>query len=80
MLEIELFYKIVESHIRREHNAYLRKQKCLPEGLTPNDDETKVEATVKRTAKVKRYNKGVDMALRVLTSEYKRFMKCFKEE
>ena len=30
MIEIELFYKIVESEIRRKHVKYLKKQKCLP--------------------------------------------------
>ncbi len=46
MIEIELFYKIVESEIRRKHIKYLKKQKCLPsdnsaaaESETPSSDE-----------------------------------------
>ena len=30
MIELELFYKIVESEIRRKHIKYLKNQKCLP--------------------------------------------------
>lgn len=30
MIELELFYKIVESEIRRKHIKFLKNQKCLP--------------------------------------------------
>lgn len=30
MIELELFYKIVESAIRGKHIKYLKNQKCLP--------------------------------------------------
>lgn len=40
MIEIELFYKIVESEIRRKHIKYLKRQKCLPSDQISITDET----------------------------------------
>lgn len=46
MIEIELFYKIVESEIRRKHIKYLKRQKCLPsdQASPKNETYTKKEA------------------------------------
>ena len=38
MIEIELFYKIVESEIRRKHIKYLKRQKCLPSDQVPKEE------------------------------------------
>lgn len=88
MIEIELFFKIVESAIRRKHIKYLKKQKCLPEGsaalLEDETAEDKEEfAKLKGGDKlkyVKRFNKGLETALKVLQSEYKSFSSRLKKE
>lgn len=49
MVEIELFYKIVESAIRRKHIKYLKRQKCLPSDQTEQDSEPSDDTTVVST-------------------------------
>ena len=39
MIEIELFYKTVESKIRCKHIKYLKKQKCLPSDQADSKQE-----------------------------------------
>lgn len=92
MIEIELFYKIVESEIRRKHIKYLKKQKCLPSDRTepPADEETNTvsdefvytdEPTKKEQIKrVKAFNKGIETALKVLISKYKSFNNRLNKE
>ncbi|MDE7453551.1 MAG: hypothetical protein K2N22_03995 [Clostridia bacterium] len=88
MIEIELFFKTVESEIRRRHIKYLKKQKCLPEGsaalLQDENAEDKEEfEKLKGGDKlkfVKRYNKGIETALKALQSEYKTFAKRLEAE
>ena len=87
MIEIELFCKIVEAEIRRKHIKYLKKQKCLPAGAvellsseereTPDFESINVGDKLKY---VKRFNQGIEMALKVLLKEYARFDKRLREE
>lgn len=105
MIEIELFFKTVESEIRRKHINYLKEQKCLPdkditaaEEVITAEELKKAKKTnkgffislilwliervrfVRRVKLVKRYNKGIQTALRVLQSEYRAFDKRLKAE
>lgn len=95
MIEIELFYKTVESEIRRKHIKYLKRQKCLPSDQTEpqailSDEKTLSAADefiysdkpkLKEKAKrVKAFNKGIETALKVLVSEYKDFDKRLKKD
>lgn len=95
MIEIELFYKTVESEIRRKHIKYLKRQKCLPsdqtEPQTNSPDETVLSAIdefvyadkpkLKAKAKrVKAFNKGIETALKVLISEYSAYDKRLKKD
>ena len=85
MLELELFFKIVESGIRCKHIKYLKKQKCnsAAKELSPisevenNSDEFPVNEKIEY---VKRFNKGIDTALYVLQDEFKKFNKRLKSE
>ena len=87
MIEIELFFKIVESEIRRKHIKYLKKQKCISavEQNEQSDEEPKTVTTEEEFAGgdkaqyVKRFNKGIDTALKVLNTEYKAFIKRFPD-
>lgn len=99
MTDIELFFKIAESEIRRRHIVYLKGEKCLPAGIPPEEIITAKELKrlgklklcglpwfirrfryIKRQRLIKRYNKGIDTALKVLQREYKRFNKRLKNE
>ena len=94
MLSIELFFKTVESEIRRKHVNFLKKQKCLPsdqgqdkpqEGSAAacSDDLifTDKPSTWQESRRVKAFNKGIETALKVLQSEYKSFsVRIEKEE
>lgn len=84
MIEIELFYKIVESEIRLKHINYLKKQKILSSNgssVTPKEDETVDEFSPGEKVKyVKRFNKGIDTALKVLQDEYDNFKKRFENK
>ena len=93
MIEIELFFKTVESEIRRKHVKYLKKQKCLPsdqlepkqqEGVTEEkaddfiySDKPKLREKAKR---VKAFNKGIETALKTLQAEYKTYAKRMEAE
>lgn len=82
MIEIELFFKIVESEIRRKHIKYLKKQKCISSDVAsePKEGETEDEIRVDKPQKVKSFNKGIDTAIKVLQVEYVAFDKRLKEE
>ena len=89
MIEIELFFKTVEAEIRRKHIKYLKKQKCLPEcsaallegGEDIEDkDEFKSLKGSKKIKLVKRFNQGIETALKVLISEYARFDRRLRAE
>lgn len=82
MIEIELFFKTVESEIRRKHIKYLKKQKCISSDgvLEPKEGETEDEIRVDKPQKVKSFNKGIDTAIKVLQVEYAAFDKRLKEE
>lgn len=81
MEEIELFFKIVQSEIRRKYIKYLKKQKCLPDCSAAllecdNVEDTEEFKRLKDSKKlklVKRFNQGIDTALKVLAGEYKKF-------
>lgn len=84
MTDIELFFKTVESEIRRKHIQYLKKQKCIKgvsaaEQNSPGAEEVTDDFTVEpkrgKAKYVKRFNKGISTALKVLQSEYKTFTK-----
>ena len=95
MIEIELFYKIVESEIRRKHIKYLKRQKCLPSDQTPKEEPDAQASTssaadefiyadkprLKEKAKrVKAFNNGIQTALKVLSGEYAEFEKRLKKD
>lgn len=95
MIEIELFYRTVESEIRRQHVKYLKRKKYVTEpddeessGFSeqkaekPEDsDRSKAEKLfIDTPGKAKRFNKGVDMALKVLRKEYDKFSKRLKKQ
>ena len=77
MIEIELFFKTVESEIRRKHIKYLKKQKCVTAAgcsLAGKEGETSDDFPAGEKARyVKRFNKGIDTALKVLQDEYDAF-------
>lgn len=85
MIEIELFFKIVESEIRRKHIKYLKKQKCISaaEHNSPGEKAEIAEEDYPKDEKsqyVKRFNKGIDTALKVLQSEYKAYANRMEAE
>lgn len=92
MIEIELFYKIVESEIRRKHIKYLKRQKCLPsDQTTPKEGAETVSATdefiysdkpnlKEKVKRVKAFNKGIETALKVLGAEYIAFNTRLKKD
>lgn len=51
MTDIELFFKIAESEIRRKHINYLKSEKCLPNSNPPEEIITAQE--LKKLGKVK---------------------------
>lgn len=51
MTDIELFFKIAESEIRRKHISFLKGEKCLPAGEPPEEIITAKE--LKKLGKVK---------------------------
>ena len=80
MDEIELFYKIVEAHTRLVHTEYLKKIKRVPK---PDASKNKKIAFGKLPVEdklLKGYNKGIETALNVLASEFKRYKKRLKKE
>lgn len=89
MTDIELFFKTVESEIRRKHIQYLKKQKCLKcvSAAEPNSlgagigtDDFAPEPNKGKAKYVKRFNEGIDTALKVLQCEYKDFVKRMETE
>ena len=95
MIEIELFYKTVESEIRRKHIKYLKRQKCLPSDQTEpqsnSPDEKSLSAAdefiysdkpklKEKMKRVKAFNKGIETALKVLISEYSAYDKRLKKD
>ncbi len=77
MIEIELFYKIVESEIRRKHIKHLKRCKRLTsddpaEADNLSGEPEKLEST-DRLKFVKSYNKGIETALKVLIAEYAKY-------
>ena len=90
-LELELFFKQVESEIRSKHIKYLKKQKCIsaakqfPANLEQSSDVEKeiniddfpIEGKRKY---VKRFNNGIEIALQVLQKEYKKFAQRFESD
>ena len=94
MTDIELFFKIAESEIRRKHIQYLKKQKCLKcvSAAEPNSpganspgagigtDDFAPEQNKGKAKYVKRFNEGIDTALKVLQREYKDFVKRMETE
>lgn len=94
MIEIELFYKTVESEMRRKHVKYLKRQKCLPSDRTEqvqSQDEVAASAADElvyvdnpkmreKVKRVKAFNKGIETALKVLVSEYTAYDKRLKKD
>lgn len=95
MIEIELFYRIVESEIRKRHIKYLKRRKVVSAELddSENSEEQKSDASKEanentpvnicggdNALKVRRFNKGIDTALKVLACEYKRFAKRMSKD
>ena len=89
MMDIELFFKTVESEIRRKHIQYLKKQKCI-KGVSAAEqnspaagigtDDFAPEPNKGKAKYVKRFNEGIDTALKVLQREYKDFVKRMETE
>lgn len=92
MDNIELFYRIIQSEIRRKHIKFLKGQTCLPNGEPPEEIITAADLSkfkkfsffgllwfvkrfsyIKRIKLIKRYNKGIEAALRVLDKEFKAY-------
>lgn len=82
MIEIELFLKTVEAQIRKNHVGYVKGLKRVP----LNQDNVKgFVAFIKwlfcrksvpvEDKLLKGYNAGIEKALKVLETEYKRFIK-----
>lgn len=81
MIEIELFYKIVEARIRSVHTEYLQRLKRVP---LPDNTSKKKRVSFKKLPiedkLLKGYNKGIETALTVIEKEFKRFDKRLKKE
>lgn len=65
-MELELFYKIVESRIRAKYIKRLKAVKSRQDNIKANP--------------LKEFGAGVDMALTVLTSEFKSFSRRLQKE
>ncbi len=78
MIDIELYYKTAEAHILKNQAEYLKEIKSisLPEkrGIFKR---RKIPVEIKL---LKGYNKGVEMALKVIKSEFKRYERRLKKE
>lgn len=82
MIEIELFLKTVEAKIRKTHVEYMKGLKRVP---IKQEDNKGFIAFIKglfccKSVSVedklsKGYNAGIEKALKVLETEYKRFIK-----
>lgn len=80
MIEIELFYKIVEAHIRSVHTDYLKELKRVPLPDTAKKKRVSFKKLPVEDKLLKGYNKGIETALSVLVSEFKRYEKRLKKE
>lgn len=80
MIEIELFYKIVESHIRAVHTDYLQRLKRVPVPAVVKKKRIKFKKLPVEDKLLKGYNKGIETALNVLVKDFKRFDKRLKKE
>ena len=96
MIELELFFKTVESEIRCQHINYLKKQKCISaaESLSDSSEQspgvnsapgescgiTENYPKGEKIKYVKRFNKGIDTALKVLQTVYKKFSQRFETD
>ncbi len=80
MIEIELFYKIVEAHIRAVHTEYLQKLKRVPLPDTAKKKRILFKKLPVEDKLLKGYNKGIETALKVLIKEFKRYDKRLKKE
>ena len=80
MIEIELFYKIVEAHIRAVHTDYLQRLKRVPVPDTIKKKRISFKKLPIEDKLLKGYNKGIETALNVLVKEFKRFDKRLKKE
>ena len=86
-MELELFFKNVESSIRERYITFLSDIKCF-EFQSKKVVKTKKDKKFKKKAKkynpnymiLKNYSAGVDMALSVLNAEFKSFKKRLKKE
>lgn len=84
MIELELFYKIVESKIRKDHGNYLQNIKRVPaeqkmekRGFLGLFKRKKIPVEDKL---LKGYNAGIKKALEVLKSEFNKFNKRVDKE
>lgn len=84
ILELELFYKIVESEIRRRHVRYLKRKKGfataadVPDSSpTPAEPKEPVDSAEDylQCPDIKSFNKGIELALKILKQEFKAFEK-----
>ncbi len=80
MIEIELFYKIVEAHIRSVHTEYLKSLKRVPAPDTIKKKRISFKKLPIEDKLLKGYSKGIETALSVLVKEFKRFDKRLKKE
>lgn len=80
MIEIELFYKIVEAHIREVHTEYLQCLKRVPAPDTTKNKRISFKKLPIEDKLLKGYNKGIETALNVLVKEFKSFDKRLKKE
>lgn len=83
MIELELFYKIVEAKIRKDHGNYLQNLKRVPaesekkRGFFGLFKRKKIPVEDKL---LKGYNAGIKKALEVLKCEFTKFDKRLKKE
>ena len=80
MIEIELFYKIVEARIRSVHTEYLKSLKRVPLPETLKKKRLSIKKLPVEDKLLKGYNKGIETALNVLVKEFKRFDKRLKKD
>ena len=86
MIELELFYKIVEAKIRKDHGNYLQNLKREPVEVS-NEKRGFFARLFGKRKKIhipdkllKGYNAGIKKALDILKSEFSRFDKRLKRE
>ena len=80
MIDLELYYKIAEAKIRKKQVEYLKQIKSLP---LPEKEKKGIFKRRKIPVEIKLlkgYNKGVEMALKVIKSEFKRYERRLKKE